>query len=189
MIDTAAKVMEELRTTEQSSSLSLEVDSDSYLEVIKGIMTSYPSGEEQLIYITATVSAESIIQAMELIGVDVSEVKFIDCITNITTGSQSNGGNITHIESPTMLESIMLKVEFIRKKVSGKRIMVVLDSLNTLHIHNDWKILGEFLHILVNTLKSKGATVIILSVREQQSPELSMLLGLVSDRMVRIGVE
>ncbi|MEM3852560.1 MAG: hypothetical protein QXP70_06125 [Methanomassiliicoccales archaeon] len=186
-MDAALKVEKELETTEPSSAISLEVDGELYFDVIKGLMTFARKQDAQLIYVAATVSASAIKQAMALIDVDATGVRFIDCISNLMTGSHNDTGDVIFIESPTMLESIMLKVEFIRKRSSGKQVTVVLDSLNTLHIHNDWKILGEFLHILVSGLKNRGAVIVIMSISEQQSQELNALLGLVSDKSVKVG--
>lgn len=180
-------VMEELRDVEPSSSVSLEIETDVYFDVIKGLMNLVEDGKSQLVYVASTVPAEAIINAMEMIGVNHHGVKFIDCVSNMMTGPQSRSENVIFIESPTMLENIMLKVEFLRRKSPGMRSIVVVDSVNTLHIHNDWKIMGEFLHILVNNLRARGSVTLIISIKEQQSQEANTLLGLVSDRIVKIG--
>ncbi len=188
MMDAGTRVVKELNDVEPSTSTSLEIGTDIYFDAIKGIMNIAEGGDAQLIYIASTVPADAIVNAMDMIGVDADDVMFIDCISNMMTGQQGKSDNIVFIESPTMLENIMLKVEFLRRKTPSRRTIVVVDSINTLHIHNDWKIMGEFLHILVNNLRSRGAIIIILSIKEQQTPEVSTLLSLVSDRLVKIGI-
>jgi KaiC/GvpD/RAD55 family RecA-like ATPase len=84
------------------------------------------------------------------------------------------------VESPTMLENIMLKVEFLMRSIEGKKI-VLLDSINSLAIHNNTKILSEFLHIMVNNLRAKEAYTVILSVEEQSTEEINNMLGLICD--------
>jgi hypothetical protein len=53
---------EELKSAEPSSSISIEVEGDTYLDAIKGIMACQQLDGCQLIYVAATVSAESIMQ-------------------------------------------------------------------------------------------------------------------------------
>ncbi|MBX8630978.1 MAG: hypothetical protein KIY12_00445 [Thermoplasmata archaeon] len=188
MNDIATQVAAEIEKLEPSTSTSLEIGADVYFDAIKGMLNHSSRGVD-VIYVASTVPAKAIISAMDLIGVDTGGVKFIDCISNMMTGQQSREENIILIESPTMLENIMLKVEFLRRKSNGRNVLVILDSINTLHIHNDWKIMGEFLHILVNSLRSRGAMILMLSIKEQQTQEVSTLLGLVSDKLVRFGGE
>ncbi|HEY5538475.1 MAG TPA: hypothetical protein VIL58_02915, partial [Thermoplasmata archaeon] len=91
------------------------------------------------------------------------------------------------VESPTMLENLMLKVEFLIRKHSDRRALVVLDSINSLAIHNNTKILSEFLHILVNNLRSRGAYTVIFSMQEYETDEIRNMLVLVSDESIELG--
>jgi hypothetical protein len=188
MNDIASQVAGEVNKLEPGTSTSLEIATDVYFDAIKG-MLSLSDRNAQIIYVASTVPADAIVNAMELIGVGTKQIKFIDCISNMMTGQHKREDNIIFIESPTMLENIMLKVEYLRRKSSAKTVLVILDSINTLHIHNDWKIMGEFLHILVNSLRSRGAMILMISIKEQQTQEVSTLLGLVSDKLVRFGGE
>ena len=61
-----------------------------------------------------------------------------------------------------------------------------IDSINSLAIHNNNKILSEFLHVMVNSLRSKNAYTVILSVDEQQSEELMNMTNFVCDDTIVI---
>jgi len=91
------------------------------------------------------------------------------------------------VESPTMLENIMLKVEFLIRKHPDRSALVILDSINSLAIHNNTKILSEFLHILVNNLRSRGAYTVIFSMREYETEDIRNMLVLVSDESIELG--
>ncbi len=58
---------------------------------------------------------------------------------------------------------------------------MLLDSINSLAIHNNPKILSEFLHIMVNSLRAKDVYTLVLSVEEQSSEEIMNILGLICD--------
>ena len=86
-----------------------------------------------------------------------------------------------------MLENIMLKVEYLLRKHEDRKALVVLDSINSLAIHNNTKILSEFLHILVNNLRSRGAYTVIFSMQEYETEEIRNMLVLVSDETIELG--
>jgi archaellum biogenesis ATPase FlaH len=100
-------------------------------------------------------------------------------------GTAVRSEHVSFVESPTMLENIMLKVEYLMRSVKGNK-LVLLDSINSLAIHNNTKILSEFLHILVNNLRAKNAYTIILSVDEQSNEEITSMLGLVCDETINL---
>ena len=79
-----------------------------------------------------------------------------------------------------MLENIMLKVEYLIKK-SKRDNVIVLDSINALAIHNSPKILSEFVHILINTLRAKNAYVILFSIEGFSSEEITKMMSFVCD--------
>ena len=92
-----------------------------------------------------------------------------------------------YIESPTMLEYLMLKIEFIIRRTKGKRNLVILDSISSIAIHNSTKILSEFLHILANHLRAKEACFIILSMEEYETDEIRNVLNLVCEEKFTVG--
>ena len=73
-----------------------------------------------------------------------------------------------------------------RRVSEGRNALVVLDSINSLAIHNNMKILSEFLHILVNNLRARGAYTVIFSMREYETEEIRNMLVLVSDEALEI---
>ena len=62
--------------------------------------------------------------------------------------------------------------------------MVIVDSINSFAIHNDLKILSEFLHVLISGLNVKDAFPVVLCIGEQVKPEILEVLNLVCDQIV-----
>jgi archaellum biogenesis ATPase FlaH len=83
-----------------------------------------------------------------------------------------------------MLENIMLKVEFLIRKLKDAECVVIIDSINSLAIHNNPKILSEFLHILINHLRSRNAYTVIFAMEEYATEEISNILNLVCDETI-----
>ena len=101
-------------------------------------------------------------------------------------GKTSQSDHVIFVESATMLENIMLKVQYLMKKSKRENKVVIIDSVNTLAIHNNTKILSEFFHILLNNLRSKDAYIFILNMEGQGSEDLDSMMNLVADDKFRI---
>ena len=186
----AQHVAEELIDVPPSSAISLQMSVDHYLDVLRGVLDLFASKKEaDVIYVTSTISFEAIKRVMEALDIDTSRVYFVDCISHIMMGASSGqtDDHTTLVESPTMLENVMLKVEYLIRLSEAKDKIVVIDSINSLAIHNNNWILSEFLHILVSGLRVRDVYTIILSVEEHSTPEIDNMVNLVCDQGIRTG--
>ncbi|OGS42518.1 MAG: hypothetical protein A3K67_07535 [Euryarchaeota archaeon RBG_16_62_10] len=185
----AQQIAAEIAETPPSSAISLQMSVDNYLDVIRGVVDLFANKNEMdTIYVTATISSDAIKRVLEALDIDSSRVYFVDCISHIMMGAPTlHDENTTLVESPTMLENLMLKVEYLIRRSQSKSKLVVIDSINSLAIHNNNWILSEFLHILVSGLRSRNAYTVILSVEEHSTPEINNMVNLVCDHGIRAG--
>ncbi len=155
-------------------SVSIELNMNTYFDVIRGLVDIFARQKDAYVfYISATIPSNKVMDLLELFEVDISRIYFVDCIAHIMMGA-------------TRTTDRMLKVEFLTRKYRDKTPIVVLDSVNSLAIHNDLKILSEFLHIFVTSLRGKGAYMIVLSLKDQSTPEMAAMLNLVSDEVITV---
>jgi len=123
------------------------------------------------VYISASRGADEIISAFHSIGVDMSNVHFIDLVSSgILGGTQVEHQNITFVDSPIMLESILLKTMYHLRTTSDEKSFVFLDSVNALAIYNDDRMLAEYLHTFINTFRQREILSVILNVPDQTPP-------------------
>jgi len=186
----AQDIARELSEVPPASAVSLEMSVDNYLDVIRGVLDLFANKKEMdTIYVTATISSEQIRRVLEALEIDTSNIYFVDCISHIMMGASTSqqDEHTTLVESPTMLENLMLKVEYLIRSSQSKEKLVVLDSINALAIHNNNWILSEFLHILVSGLRSREAYTVIFSVEEHTTPEISNMVNLVCDHGIKAG--
>ena len=186
----AQKIAAELSEMPPASAVSLQMSVDNYLDVIRGVLDLYANSKEMdTIYVTATISSEAIKRVLEALDIDTSRIYFVDCISHIMMGASTaqQDDHTTLVESPTMLENLMLKVEYLIRRSKSKDKLVVIDSINSLAIHNSNWILSEFLHILVSGLRSREACTIIFSVEEHTTTEINNMVNLVCDHAMYAG--
>ena len=123
------------------------------------------------VYICATRGAVEIIDGFEAIGVDVSEIHFIDLVSSgILGGTDTDHPNITFVDSPIMLESVLLRTLYTLRISQSERNFVLIDSVNALAIYNEERMLAEYLHIFINTFRQREVLSIVLNVPDQVPP-------------------
>ncbi len=173
--------MARLRDLPDSSAIAMMIKIDDYLDAMRATLDAFIVEKNlSAIYITSTIPSQSIKNVLTILEINMDRIFFVDCISHIMMGTAVRSEHVSFVESPTMLENIMLKVEYLLRSIEGKKI-VLLDSINSLAIHNNIKILSEFLHIMVNNLRANEAYTVILSVEEQSSEEIVNMLGLLCD--------
>ncbi len=182
-----SEVSEKLLKLPDASAAALRLRAEHYFDAIQGMADLFATKKDiDVIYVTTTVPALSIINALEVLEISLDHVWFVDCISQTMMSTGKRHPHVIQVESPTMLENIMLKVEFLMRKNAGRNALVVLDSINSLAIHNNMKILSEFLHILVNNLRAHGAYTVIFSMQEYETEEIRNMLVLVSDETLEV---
>ncbi|MGA7923503.1 MAG: hypothetical protein WCA77_05960 [Thermoplasmata archaeon] len=139
------------------------------------------------IYVSVTNPAALVWSLAQALDVPADRISFVDAISHIMMNYRDPLPNATYLESPRMLEGIMLRVEYLLRKRPSARPVVVVDSVNSLAIHNPPDLLSEFFHIMVNNLKSRQVLTIIFVVPDENSTALEQMLGLVVDESIEVG--
>ena len=123
------------------------------------------------VYISASRGAAEVIKGFEAIGVDVSHIQFIDLVSSgILGGTTVPYSNVHFVDSPIMLESVLLRTLYILKTTDHERNFIFLDSVNALAIYNEDRMLAEYLHTFINTFRQQEVLTVILNVPDQTPP-------------------
>ena len=164
------------------SAISLTIRDETYFDAIRGVVDIFANKKDlNTIYISAAIPSQSIIDVLNILEINMDNIYFVDCISHIMMGSTKRHPNVHMVESPTMLENIMLKAEYLIKKGEGKSCVILLDSINALAIHNSAKILSEFVHIMINNMRTKNAYILIFSIEGFSSDEITNMMSFVCD--------
>tara|TARA_B100000902_G_scaffold16910_2_gene20268 strand:+ start:3123 stop:3707 length:585 start_codon:yes stop_codon:yes gene_type:complete len=169
MIEFDLGIAEQLTQVTTTSSVQVRVgtsNSDLVIaSIIQPLIQNFGMGG---VYITASQTAPNVIEMMNTIGLDVSPIHFIDCVSSgILGGTQNPYPNIGYIDSPIMLESMMLRTLHHLENSQIQQNFVILDSVNALSIYNEERILAEYLHTFINTCKNRQVLSLIVNVPDQ----------------------
>lgn len=172
MFELDQMIAEQLTQVSLGSSVQVRLSSSNAFAVTASTMIPLMQMFEMGgVYISASRGAVEIIQAFEAIGVDVSNIHFLDLVSSgVLGGTDVPYTNITFIDSPIMLESILLRTLYTLRTVNNQRNFVFLDSVNALAIYNDDRMLAEYLHTFINTFRQREVLSVILNVPDQTPP-------------------
>ena len=185
-------IAERLRGMTGGAAVALRLDpreyADQYFAVLSATLRDLSSETNaHTIYVSVTNPASLVWSLAQALDVQADRISFVDAISHIMMNYRDPLPNASYIESPRMLEDIMLRVEYLLRRRPSPRTIVVIDSVNSLAIHNPTDLLSEFFHILLNNLKSRQVLAVVLSVSEDTTSELDQMLSLVVDETIRVG--
>ena len=181
------ELMKRVEPLPDYSIIFLHIDPNQYFPVLQQMMENFVNVKDQGgIYITTTRPARAIKNRLSMKKIDLEDIFFVDCISYSVGANIKDEDEILYVESPTQLESVMLKTYWLLKKVETDQKFVFLDSLNTLGIYNDERMLSEFFHTFINKLRTQEVFGVILSVGEDPPKEVIKMLELVCDEKIDI---
>ena len=135
------------------------------------------------IYITTSRPSSHITAELEEAKANLSDLYFVDLVS-MTVGGNTDDARTLFIESPTMLESILLNISLLERRLKSKRRFVMFDSINGLSIYSEPKVLKEFINVLGNSMRIKAIYTMLMTVEEQTDGDLAAALELLSDTMI-----
>jgi KaiC/GvpD/RAD55 family RecA-like ATPase len=180
-VDVERIVRTSLEEAAPNAAVALMSDLNFYFQTMKAVVEWATKADKKVVYVTSTIPSSVIQQQLEAEGVPVDHLYFVDCISFIVGSTGEEKERTIYVESPTMLENIMLKVEAWLKQIGTKNVVLFLDAMNTLAMHNDEKALSEFSYYLVNSLRVRQVQTVVLSIHEQTPEDLEVVLKLVCD--------
>jgi len=181
-------MLDQFREIPEGSVVYLNTDTRNYFEVIVELMRHF-TGERGMegVYTTATRPAPAIIDQMQVEGIPLGGVYFVDAVSYLVGTVRRDVTRTVYVESPTMLETVMLKTDFFIKRLRTEDRFALFDSISGLSIYNDDKMVQEFIHILTNTMRIKDINTVLLTVKEQTSPGMDSMLRLNCDDTIEVG--
>jgi len=186
-----ADIGERLRTLPAGSAVAVKLDAreyaDHYFAVLNATLRDLGSETGvHTIYVAVTSPAAFVWSLAQALDVPADRISFVDAISHLMMRFSDALPNATYVESPRALEEIMLRIEYLLRRFPHPRSVVVIDSVNSLAIHNPPELLSEFLHILINNLKGRQALTLVLETSDEQAASVEQLLNLVVDETIDV---
>ena len=181
--DTAKSIIQSINDGDTLTTVRISADSF-HADTVKlaGVLLGKKLGG---IYVTTSRPSSHIVTELEEAKANLSDLYFVDLVS-MTVGGNTDDARTLFIESPTMLESILLHITLLERRLKSKRRFVLFDSINGLSIYSEPKVLREFINVLGNSMRIKEIYSMLLTVKEQTDEELAAALELLSDTMIGV---
>ena len=189
MIEIDQRIAEQLTEITLNSSMQVRCGaSNAFLvtaSLIEPLINEFQMGG---VYISASRPAPELIATLTEIDVPTEGIQFVDCVSSALLGGTENPyTNISYIDSPIMLESILLRTLYHLRQMPTEQNFVMLDSVNALAIYNEERMLAEYLHTFINTFRARDVLSGIVTVPDQTPPSVLANLDLYCTDLVDRG--
>jgi hypothetical protein len=189
LIELDQRIAEQLTEITLNSSMQVRCgSSNSFLvtaSLIEPLINEFQMGG---VYISASRPAPELIATLTEIDVPTDSIQFVDCVSSALLGGTENPyTNISYIDSPIMLESILLRTLYHLRQMPTEQNFVILDSVNALAIYNEERMLAEYLHTFINTFRARDILSGIVTVPDQTPPSVLANLDLYCTDLVDRG--
>jgi len=168
------RIAEQLTEVSLNSSIQVRCGtSNAFMVTASVIVPLLHSFEMGGVYISASRGATETIDALEALGLSTENIHFIDLVSSgFLGGTEVEHKNISFVDSPIMLESVLLRTLYHLRTTDNERNFVFLDSVNALAIYNEERMLAEYLHTFINTFRNREVLTVILNVPDQTPPSV-----------------
>lgn len=148
------------------------VDSKNYQKtnarIIKEMIKSAVPG----VYVTLNKPYKTIKSNFTKDKTALTNVIFIDAVTKTAGGEMKKTDDCLYIGSPQNLSDISIAMDQAIMAIKAKNKFLFFDSLSTLLLYNNVKVVAKFVHFLSGKMRTWGVKGIIISLRRQKDKEL-----------------
>ena len=184
-------IADRLRALPLGSAVALKLDpreyADHYFAVLNATLRDVGAeANNHTVYVAVTNPASFVWSLAQALDVSPDRISFVDAISHLMMNFANPLANATYVESPRALEEIMLRVEYLLRRYPHPRTTVVIDSVNSLAIHNPPELLSEFFHILLSNLKTRQVLTLVLETTDEEAAAIDQMLNLVVDETIDV---
>ena len=148
------------------------VDAKKYQKTNIGIIKTFLDQGIPGVYVTLNRPFENIKELFEIQKIDTKNVIFIDAVTKTAGGVIKKQKDCLFIGGPKNLSDISIAMDQGIMAIPGKDKFLFFDSLNTLLMYNDVRVVAKFVHFLSTKMRVWKVKGIIISLRRTQDSDL-----------------
>lgn len=139
------------------------------------------------IYITGNMPYETLIDNLNENNIDTKDITFIDCVSKRISRAPELYENCYFVESIERLDKLDVIVEKVIERSGEKELFVFLDSVSTLLIYHNEKVVEKFMHLLTNKFrKSKGIKAIFVATKSEENTSALDNVAQFCNRVIKI---
>jgi hypothetical protein len=151
------------------------------IELIKMLLAQ----DKYVLVITTNQPYDILMKSYEKNGVDTGKVYFIDTVTKYALGHDHEPAkNCRFVTNPGDLTGIGIAVTESLTELSGKKVSLLFDSVNSMLIYISSQNITKFIHFVTNRLRLQDFSGIFLAVEKGLDPKILVQLTTFVDQVI-----
>lgn len=175
--------LKELEKLSNKFVVMLVLNSKNYLngtiKVLKKLATKKMNG----IYVTANKPYSALIKQLKKSKVDTDKIYFIDLVTEKEV---KDADNCTFLKSPQALTELGIVISQAIKYLPNKNKFLFFDSLSTLLIYNEAKVVSKFSLFLINKMNNEQIKGVLITVDSKSNNDLYNQISPLCDNIINL---
>lgn len=148
------------------------VDSKKYQDTNINIIQSLVKEGIPGVYVTLNKPYENVKELFAKERIDTRNIIFIDAVTKTAGGKVEKRNDCLYIGGPKNLSDLSIAMDQAIMAIPGKDKFLFFDSLSTLLLYNDVRIVAKFVHFISSKMRVWKVKGIIISLRRTRDREL-----------------
>ena len=120
--------------------------------------------DKPIIYLNLTNTYNSLVSNLKKDGLNINNILFIDCITQLAGGNVSNQENVLFIKEPNDLTGLGIAISKFFESIPSEK-WLVFYGFNILKIYNKEDIILRFIQSIFENASANNAKLVILSTQ------------------------
>jgi len=120
--------------------------------------------DSPIMYLNLTTTYNSLVSYLKKDGLNIDNILFIDCITQLAGGNVSSQENVLFIKEPNDLTSLEIAISKFFESIPSEK-WVVFYGFNILKIYNKEDIILRFIQSILENAAASNAKIVILSTQ------------------------
>lgn len=183
--------MDQIKTALEEKDVILVITPSDELENVKGNIIRYTNDEfdTKKVYVTIAKPYNTITNILEDKGIDTNQIFFIDCITKTTADSVSEAENCVFMNPQALTDISIALTQAVEGIGKDKERFLFLDTLSTLMIYNNDKVVGKFAHSVVNKIRDWGIKSVMLTLEKETDDDVISQVEQFCDETIRLELD
>ena len=170
------EIIEKIGETEATL---LEIPAEKFNRTQRELIEDLSKENEKIIIISVTRPGKNILKEMEEKDISTDSIVVLDTVTKTQKKDTEDTENIHYIDNPSSLTQIPIAID---KEMKKGGTVIIVDSINSLLIHNDEKILKKFVHGILTKTRINDLPTVLLATEGQLSKDMRADIAQLCDK-------
>lgn len=137
------------------------------------------------IVISASRPYTNLLSLYEKSDIKIANIFFLDCVSQSKDSPQKKASNVLFLENISDLTHILISVDETIKKRKDIR-FILIDSINTMLIHNKPEIFARFVHSLMTKMRLKSINGLLIAFEDEANKEVRAEIAQLCDKVIKV---